>query len=214
MVTWISDSDLDGEIQLLRERAKSALQDAEVRRVRNVVDPFLSLLLASTFDLQNPAALTNIQRAESAIRGMSNALGEFHQRILGSVHGWANHDAGYDLECSSRRIVAEVKNKWNTMNANARRGALRDLETAVRQKRGAWIAYLVIIVPKKPKRYEKDLGNNVIETDGASFYQKVTGEANAIHDLMDSLCDRITPSEDIADHCRRIMNSSLPPRLV
>ena len=213
MVTWISDTDLNREISLLKDRATSARQDSERRRVRNVVDPFLSLLIAATFDIQDPAMLTNIQRAESAIRGMSNALGEFHQRVLGSIDGWENHDAGYDLECTSRWIVAEVKNKWNTMNSSNRRTVVNDLETAVRQKRGTWTAYLVFVIPKTPMRYEKDLGNNVIETDGASFYHKATGDSNAIHDLMDSLCDKITPSKDIADHCRQIMINSLPPRL-
>ena len=41
--------------------------------------------------------------------------------ILGSVDGWDNHDAGYDLECDARIILAEIKNKWNTMNSSNRR---------------------------------------------------------------------------------------------
>ena len=117
MLAWISDEKLSEEIGLLQQRTQRAWEDAEERRIRNVIDPFLSLVIASVFGIQDPKELVKIQNAESALRGLSNAIGNFHQQILGSVDGWENHDAGYDLECSTRRIVAEVKNKWNTMNA-------------------------------------------------------------------------------------------------
>ena len=105
MPAWIADADFNREVNTLRQRATDALENAQKRRVRNVVDPFQSLVVASTFDIQDRATLSDFQRAESAIRGLSNALGEFHQKILGSVNGWENHDAGYDLECDVRMIA-------------------------------------------------------------------------------------------------------------
>ena len=213
MISWISKSDLDREVELLRARAADALMDAETRRVRNVVDPFLSLLIATTFEIRDPVTLADTQRAEAAMRGMGSALGDFHQGVLGAVDGWNDHDAGYDLECTSRRIVAEVKNKWNTMNSSNRRAVLTDLETAARQKIGAWTAYLVLVIPKSPIRYEENLGNNVIETDGASFYHTVTGMPNAIHDLLNYLCEKFAASDAIAKYCLETMDKSLPPRL-
>ena len=96
MPTWIAEADFNREVAILRQRATDALEKAQERRVKNVVDPFQSLVVASTFDIQDRATLSGVQRAESAIRGLSNALGEFHQKILGSVDGWENHDAGYD----------------------------------------------------------------------------------------------------------------------
>ena len=215
MIAWISDEKLSDEIVRLQQRTRSAWEDAEERRTRNVIDPFLSLVIASVFSIQDRKELVNIQNAESALRGLSNALGNFHQQILGSVDGWENHDAGYDLECSDRRIVAEVKNKWNTMNASNRYQVETDLRTAVRQKSGNWTGYLVLMIPRHPKRYQKPLpeGRNLFEIDGASFYELVTGDPNAIHDLLDKLCDAITPSSNIADYCRQIMMDSLPPRI-
>ncbi len=46
-----------------------------------------------------------------------SAIGRFHQGVLGGVHGFKNHDAGYDIENKQRKIIAEIKNKYNTMNA-------------------------------------------------------------------------------------------------
>ena len=215
MPAWISDEKLSREIAHVQQRARKAWQNAEERRARNVIDPFLSLVIASAFGIQDPQELVNIQNAESALRGLSNALGDFHQRILGSVDGWENHDAGYDLECSSRRIVAEVKNKWNTMNASNRYQVETELRMAVRQKSGDWKGYLVLVIPRRPQRYQKGIseGRNLFEIDGASFYELVTGDPNAIHDLLDNLCDAITPSSHITDYCRQIMRVSLPPRI-
>ena len=215
MLAWISDEKLSEEIVRLQQRTRRAWEYAEERRVRNVIDPFLSLVIASVFGIQDPKELVNIQNAESALRGLSNALGDFHQRILGNVDGWENHDAGYDLECRARRIVAEVKNKWNTMNASNRYQVESDLRTAVRQKSGDWTGYLVLMIPRRPQRYKKSLpeGRNLFEIDGASFYHLVTGDPNAIHDLLDKLCDVIMPSSHIAKYCRQILGNSLPPRI-
>ena len=143
---------------------------------------------------------------------MSNAIGRFHQSVLASVDGWENHDAGYDLECVQRKVVAEVKNKWNTMNSTNRQKVEEDLETATRQRGRAWQAYLVLVLPKEPRRYERPLRPRVFEVDGASFYHKVTGDPNAIHDLFDQLCDAVSPSSAIARHCRRVLAGCLPPR--
>ncbi len=212
MLSWISDTAFDEAIQDLQQSAEDALTKAESRRRKNVVDPFFTLLLASTFSVAESADLGDLQQAESAIRGMSGALGAFHQSILGSVSGWEDHDALYDLKSAERQIVAEVKNKWNTMNATNRRQVETDLATAIRSLRGDWTAYLVLIVPRKPVRYSTQIASNVIEIDGASFYHLATGFPNAIHDLFDKLSEKLAPSEGIASYCKQIMSQSLPPR--
>ncbi len=212
MLSWISEEAFQRALTDLRQSAEDALTHADRRRTKNVVDPFLTLLLSSSFSISSASDLSSVQRAESAIRGMSGALGAFHQSILGSVRGWENHDALYDLKNSDRRIVAEVKNKWNTMNAANRRQVESDLATAVRSLRGDWTAYLVLIVPRKPERYVTHIGSNVFEIDGASFYHLASGILNAIHDLFDELSHQLAPTEAIASYCKRVMSKSLPPR--
>ena len=108
--------------------------------------------------------------------------------------------------------VAEVKNKWNTMNTANRREVETELQTAVRQRRN-WTAYLVLVIPRVPERYTRPiLPNRVFETDGASFYHKATDDPNALHDLFDHLCEAISPSDEVAEHCQSVLAQSLPPR--
>ena len=212
MLSWIDETTFDQAVQTLVQRAEDARAKAEERRVKNVVDPFWTLLVASTFEVQARTDLRSLQQFESALRGMSNALGEFHQIVLGSIDGWENHDKGYDLKCSEHKIIAEVKNKWNTLNAPGKKQTVNNLSTVIHNMRDSWTAYLVQIVPKTPIRYKTTFVNNVIETDGASFYHLATGYPNAIHDLFDELSERLAPSDDIAVYCKQIMDQSFPPR--
>ena len=119
------------------------------------------------------------------------------------------------MECAEKRILAEIKNKHNTMNASNREKVISDLDIAVRQKGRGWNGYLVIIVPRNPARYETLVSPNrpVFEIDGASFYHKAADDPNALHDLFDILCDELTDSGEISDYCRQIMAASIPPRI-
>ena len=213
-LSWIADATLNAAIARLKQSASDSLSEAVSRQQRNVVDPFLSLLIASTFGMNVRNNLIQLQNGNSALNGMPNALGYFHQEVLGGIPGWVNHDAGYDLECEGRQVLAEVKNKHNTMNSSNRQQVVNDLDTAVRQKGRGWTGYLVIVVPRLPNRYERRLGTNrpVFEIDGASFYNKATGDPNALHDLFDVLNAELSTSRDIADYCNEVLATSIPPR--
>ena len=212
-LSWIADQHLDAAIATLLERANRAVTRAEANQQRNVVDPFSSLLIATTFGAQDEATLTGIQGSNSALNGMANALGDFHQEILGHIPGWENHDAGYDLENTRRQLLAEVKNKHNTMNASNREKVIGDLDTAVRQKGRGWTGYLVIVVPRRPTRYETQVSaREVYEIDGASFYEKATDHPNALHELFDVLCNELGTTDEVSRYCRRVMLASLPAR--
>lgn len=213
MLDWIDEQEFETALQTLTKQLDDARMKADQRRIKNVVDPFWTLFVASTFDVNNGTELRGLQQFEAAVRGMSNAVGRFHQTVLGSVDQWEDHDTGYDLICRDRKIIAEVKNKWNTLNAPSKKQAVSNLSTVIYNMRGPWTAYLVQIVPKTPERYEKPLDKNVIETDGASFYALVTGDANALHDLFDVLIVRLAPSSEISAYCKAILDQSLPPKI-
>ena len=215
MITWTSQDKLDYHIDRLLSRISDAKAGARKRRKRNVPDPFASLVVATTIASTDSERLQEFLYDHSVVRSVSNAIGEFHQNVLSSVEGWENHDSGYDLENKKDRVLAEVKNKHNTMNAPNRRGVESDLKTALRQKRGDWTGYLALVIPKRPIRYKKQLDNRLqlFEIDGASFYALVTGKENAIHELLDYMFKTTSPSNDITNYCLNVLRESLPPRI-
>lgn len=192
-LAWIKDNDLDECIDTLRERISKAHNLASKRVIKNVPDPFWLLCVANLYNINNPKDLLNAQMASSVSTSVASAIGDFHQRVLGKVSGFVNHDAGYDIESFRRKILAEIKNKHNTMNASNRTAVVNNLKTMLSAKPG-YDAYLVIIVPSKPERYHITLGRNLHEVDGASFYEMATGSKSALQDLHRVLANELCAS--------------------
>ncbi len=210
---WISEKDLDSAIDTLCKRTKKALKNVKANQEKNKIDPFHSLLITNTFEIKQKSDLLELQDKNSALRGMSNAIGTFHQNILGSVSGWENYDSGYDLENLEKKILAEIKNKHNTMNKDNKDNVYNKLKTALELKRGCWKGYLVVILPKKTESYKeslKKLGSKkeLYKIDGMSFYEMVTGDKNALNNLLNVLCDKLNVNKEITSYCKEIMTSN------
>ncbi len=215
---WITDSDLQKAVDQFVERANTAKRQASVRMKKNVVDPFSSLIVALTLNVDSKEALVSTQQNASALGGIYNALGEFHQQVLSSVDGWVNHDASYDLENSGKKMLVEIKNKHNTMNSKNREAVESKLNSALQTKGQGWTAYLVVIIPKKPERYKKQLimKRPVYEIDGATFYDLATNDPNALYNLFHAAIGilnsngRDIPS-DVLAYCKEVYDRYMPP---
>ncbi|MCA9995818.1 MAG: Eco47II family restriction endonuclease [Anaerolineales bacterium] len=136
---------------------------------------------------------------------MQNHIGTFHQNVLGAVAGWHNLGTGsvVDLVNPERKLIAEVKNKYNTISGGKLAELYGTLERLVMPKASDYkdyTAYYVSIIPRRPERYErpftpsdKEKGarcprNELIrEIDGSSFYELVTGDPNALQSLYAAL---------------------------
>lgn len=189
---WIDEATLESHLEKLLERSARALKEAPGRSSLNVIDPFGALLQAALLGMEKVDDLQKIINLKSGLAGMSNHLGSFHQDVLGSISGWVNHDRGYDLESGREKIIAEVKNKNNSMNASNRRKVIEDLTTALRQKPKGWRAYLVIILPRKRLQNPRKISDGELyEIDGAAFYALASGSPSALKDLYQTISWKI-----------------------
>lgn len=125
-----------------------------------------------------------------------NHVGCLHQNILGDIPGWKNSNNMIDLECADKKIIAEIKNKHNTVTGVKLSDQYRTLRELIMPKKSAYYGYtafFVNVIPKKPGRFcelftpsdnstgEKCQENEKIRIiDGASFYALATGEENAL----------------------------------
>lgn len=202
-LNWITDSNLDSCVERLLLRSSRAVNNAKARIQSNVPDPFMMLCLAHTTKVNNLTDFEKLLAIASSSTGISSAIGEFHQKVLSQVSGFRDHNAGYDIESDSRKILAEIKNKHNTMNASNRTKVIEDLKTAVRIKPG-YTGYLVIIIPKKWQKYKVKISNRVYEIDGTSFYELVTEDPNALDDLYGVLLKKLAGDidQDIVNCCK------------
>lgn len=181
---------------------------------RNVIDPFAALFEIACFHGEFDHWFVS-EASRQAQKSLANHVGAFHQNILGSVIGWKDLETGgmVDVENQERKIIAEIKNKYNTLKGSNQVDLYQELESYVMrngQKYKGYTAYYVEIIPQKPVRYDVPFtpsdkktssrcsSNELIRRiDGASFYSLVTGHENALQlvfEALPSIFKEINPS--------------------
>jgi len=201
---WIDDADLEMEVLNLLMRAKKAQQSSIDFLGKNVIDPFSAIFEIAGFEIDYNTWFTS-ESTRQAQKTLQNCIGEFHQNILGYTLNWSNMKVGnvIDLASGTSNIIAEVKNKYNTISGGKLSDLYYSLDSLVSPKTSiykGYTAYYVAIIPKKPARYDRPftpsdkgkgekcpVNDKIREIDGASFYRLVTGDETALEDLFNIL---------------------------
>jgi hypothetical protein len=203
-LNWISDSDLKNEVSQMLSVAKGAQKMAVNNFGKNVTDPFAAIFELSGFEIDYSTWLKS-ETTRQAQKTLQNHIGDFHQNILGYSKDWTNKKAGniIDLLSDKHKVIAEIKNKYNTISGGKLSDLYYSLDKQISPKSSiykGYTAYYVAIIPKKGKRFNKPftpsdkdkgekcpLNEHIREIDGASFYSLVTGYENALEELFDVL---------------------------
>ncbi len=107
---YVDDEVFIKEVSEVLRKNKSALKKIDKDFHENVIDPFSAL-----FDSENSNLSIKTwekqEKSRQLQKTLQNAIGHFHQRILGSVNGWYDPGVGggYDSEHKKRKIVAEIQ---------------------------------------------------------------------------------------------------------
>jgi len=189
---WLQDDDLLKAIKHVDQKYRAALKNQTLKNfTKNVIDPFTFV-----FDIKLANKESKDWIIEEATRQsqktLNNAVGEFHQIILGSCQGWIDLGVGdethLDIKKEDDSIFAEIKNKYNTMNSSSAESAFNKLQE--RSNTAPYpTVYLVEIVRKTKKAYNdiwklKDNENPKIrKISGDYFYALVTKKPRALEEL-------------------------------
>lgn len=203
-VSFISDADFEACVCSMLEKAENGRRKSVTQTDRNVIDPFAAIFSMTAFDLSPKNWLVN-EMNRQADKTLTNALGDFHQSMLGHVLGWKSLPVGnqVDLVSDDRKIVAEIKNKHNTVTGKNLISLYNSLENIVDDKTSiykGYTAYYVTILAGSPERVNKPFtpsdsskGKQVAAkehiriVDGNTFYEIVTGKENALKEIFDAL---------------------------
>lgn len=192
---YVEDEVFLREVSTVLNIVTDSLNEIDDDMFTNVIDPFSALFDAITQDLNYDDWIEQ-EKHRQLQKTLQNAIGYFHQNILGSVDGWINPGAGggYDVENVDKKIFAEIKNKHNTFNANSSDATYEKIVKFLEEKKKGYVAYVVIIIPKKPRRYSKHFvpsgkvsRDDLLTVDGSTFYEMVTGDKNALKLLFQSI---------------------------
>jgi hypothetical protein len=207
-LSFISDETLSNAVRNLLDVAVDARQKADKGFNRNVIDPFAVLFEMSGFQVDEQTWLAG-EKNRQAQKTLQNHVGTFHQAILGNIAGWENLGTGgvMDVVCTDRQIIAEVKNKHNTVKGSDKVAVYDTMDELVMpklQKYKGFTAYYVEIIRKSKQPYDKPFtpsdkkeshrrpANPLIrQIDGYSFYGLATGVPDALSQLFTALPDVI-----------------------
>ncbi|MEK7518833.1 MAG: Eco47II family restriction endonuclease [Patescibacteria group bacterium] len=192
---FIFDSELLRHVKKVIDTAEHAEEENNI--YSNAIDPF-----SAVFDIVRKKITTKLwlelEKTRQVQKTNQNAIGVMHQEILGSIPGWENMGTGqvFDLKNDSLQIIAEVKNKWNTVKGSNKNSNYDDLKSKLKGELKGYTGYLVEIIPHNKARYNKPFQpsdnrihqkrqkNERIRTiDGYSFYELASGQKNALEAL-------------------------------
>jgi hypothetical protein len=193
VLDWISDKDLYEicENVILHTKAKTK---NEVN-FKNIVDPFSAVfdIVINNMTFGDWFKNENIRQKQKTLQ---NQIGRFHQSVLGKIDGWEDLGVGgvVDLVNHEKGIIAEVKNKYNTVKGSDKIGVHDKLSRALNYGHRGSTAYFVSILAKGrinkpfvPSDNEKGVrpaeNERIREIDGVTFYEIATGSPTALADL-------------------------------
>lgn len=191
---FVTDDVLYEEVKKVLSIAQAAVDQVEDNLYSNVIDPF-SAVFDSLRQGIGMSEWLEQEKARQTQKTMQNAVGDFHQAILGNVQGWTDLRVGgvADLKSDERKVVAEVKNKYNTTKGNHKKVIYDDLSTLITGTYNGFKGYYVEIIPKSKVPYDKPFtpsdnetgqrrptNEKIRVTDGRSFYALVTGDETAL----------------------------------
>ena len=188
-VQFVSDDHFLACVRRVCEAYPKASKRVDLEKLqRNTIDPFKMV-----FDILNSNSNVDDWVNGEAIRQndktLNNRIGEFHQKLLGGVEGWADLGTGdeskVDLKKIDNSIFIELNNKFNTVNSDSLDKVRDKLEEAIGKypkAKGYW-AY---ILDKKGASYDVvweykgKTDPRIRKISGKKVYELVTGNPKAL----------------------------------
>jgi len=172
----------------------------------NTVDPFSAVIDAMISDISLEDWLVREEQRQIQ-KTLQNKIGELHEIILGNIKGCKRLKVGkiVDLVNDEKRLIAEIKNKWNTTKGNHKVDIYDDIESVLKQPAyRKYTGYYVEILPKNRQVYNNPFTpsdnrtssrsparEDIRQIDGKSFYTLLTGDADAISKVYQLIPDLI-----------------------
>lgn len=155
----------------------------------------IKLTFDSKFNNLDEETLIKSEIARQIDKSINNAIGTFHEEILGGILGYEiGNKSGYDIKAKDNSLFAEIKNKHNTMNSGGAESVFQKLVKFANDYPNSK-CYLVEILSKSSfnnnwssKINGKDYSHErVFKISGDQFYYLLSGEKEALFQLYEVL---------------------------
>ena len=181
--------------QEIIDKLNKSTQKIDTDIHKNIIDPFSAIFDAS-FQKISITQWFEQEKKRQLTESFQNTIGNFHQSVLSNIDGYRNLGTGkiVDIVSDKHKIIAEIKNKFNTTKGNHKPQIYDDLESVINSEYQGYTGYYVAILTKKrfnkpftpsdnKTKTNRTVNEQIREIDGASFYELVTGQKDAIRQL-------------------------------
>lgn len=191
-LSFISDKDLlqcIAELHNTYEQCQRAFTTADF--YKNKVDP-IKFQFDMAFNGINDNDYIKAEITRQVDKTISNAIGAFHQRLLGCIDGLNDLGVGNgcDLVNDQKTIFAELKNKHNTMNSSSSEATIQKLIHFAEEYPNATCYWIQIIAKRSIDELWEGSFNGkhyahprVRKISADRFYALVTGIPDAFYQL-------------------------------
>lgn len=194
-VDFISDDHLIKCVSNLYNSYLEAKKEITKRKFyKNKIDT-IKLHFDAKFNSLDEEALIKSEISRQIDKSINNAIGTFHEEIIGGISGFERGDkSGYDIKAIDNSLFAEIKNKHNTMNSGGAEAVFQKLEKLAKKYPNA-NCYLVQILATSSFniKWEDKLNgteyshDRIFKISGDKFYELVSKKENAFFQLYKSL---------------------------
>ncbi|MFI5504605.1 Eco47II family restriction endonuclease [Corynebacterium kutscheri] len=199
-IDFFSDEVLENAVHRLMRRVDDALIRHNPHT--NIIDPFAAIFEASLLKISLDEWFpTEVTRQLN--KTLSNAVGDFHQDLLGRLPGWESTGTSggyYDLKSTKpfgvnqQLAIAEVKNKYNTLNSGGKEKIYDNFQNlrALPEYKNHTFYLIEIIQRQSSGDIEWQLSNRAARKDirriGAQqVYAETTGQGDAFFRLFNAV---------------------------
>lgn len=200
-VDFVSDEHLLNCIETLYNSYKKAKQKlSKTKFYKNKIDT-IKLRFDSKFNKLSEEELIKAEISRQIDKSVNNAIGSFHENILGGIKGYEVGDlSGFDIKAEDNSLFADIKNKHNTMNSSSSESLFQKLSRYADDYRdkNAKCYWVQILATKSfnekwfsvinGKEYSH---SRVYKVSGDQFYALLSGNENAFLDLYKALPNAI-----------------------
>ena len=202
-LTWI---DQDQLFNVTKQYLSRSLGITGKARKPLPMDPFVFVAQAKAARLPYKD-IEALEQTRVLNKTISDAIGNWHQSVLALAENWKTMGAsggvldirtvdGYRHPTWDKPIVAEVKNRFNTIKASDEKRVWDDIDKTARSMDA--VGYLIQIIPKSAERYDEPWcpsgrvsRQNVRHCDGVTGYELVFGYPQALPELLKTFPDVI-----------------------
>lgn len=161
---------------------------------KNKVDTF-KLTFDANFNNLTEEELIKLEMSRQIDKSVNNAIGAFHEEVLGGIKGFVNGKlSGYDIKSEDESLFADIKNKHNTMNSSSAESLFQKLARYADEYKNAKCYWVQILATKSfnenwfsiinGKEYSH---SRVFKISGDQFYALLTGNKSSFYDLYKAL---------------------------